>query len=98
MEKFSLYRCEKETAGTNRTVVVTRSQSFLAKQLVGLAQTRGRVEVQLSELARLLSGHRHRMDAARLAARVDEALSPTPGILGPSCSRQVSKKSSLTIA
>ena len=70
------YRCEKEIAGTTRTVVVTRSQTFLAKQLVGLAQTRGRVEVQLGELVRLLSGHRHKMDAAKLAARVDEALSP----------------------
>jgi len=70
------YRCEKEIAGTTRTIVVTRSQTFLAKQLVGLAQTRGRVEVQLGELVRLLSGHRHRMDAAKLAARVDEALSP----------------------
>jgi transposase len=76
LDGVTAYRCEKEIAGTTRTIVVTRSQTFLAKQLVGLAQTRGRVEVQLSELVRLLSGHRHKMDAAKLAARVDEALSP----------------------
>ena len=70
------YRCGKEIAGTLRTVVVTRSQTFLAKQLVGIAQTRARVEVQLTELVRLLSGHRHGMDAAKLAARVNEALAP----------------------
>jgi transposase len=70
------YRCGKEIAGTLRTVVVTRSQTFLAKQLLGIAQTRARVEVQLTELVRLLSGHRHKMDAAKLAARVNEALAP----------------------
>jgi len=70
------YRSGKEIAGTTRTVVVTRSQTFLAKQLLGLAQTRARVEVQLTELVRLLSAHRHKMDAARLAARVHEALAP----------------------
>jgi len=70
------YRGTKEVFGAPRTVVVTRSQSFLAKQLVGLHQTRRRVEVQLTELDRLLSGRRHRMDRRALEARVAEALAP----------------------
>jgi hypothetical protein len=57
-------------------VVVTRSETFLSEQLVGLAQTRRRVEVQLAELVRLCEGHRHKMDRAKLTARVDEVLSP----------------------
>jgi transposase len=69
-------RLEREVYGARRVVVVTRSDDFLAKQLVGLAQTRRRVEVQLAELVRLCEGHRHKMDPARLAARVDEALAP----------------------
>jgi hypothetical protein len=49
----------------------------LSKQLVGLAQTRRRVEAHLGELDRLLAGGRHRMKTpADLQRRVDEALSP----------------------
>jgi Transposase len=70
------YRTQKKVFGKVRTIVVTRSDDFLAKQLVGLAQTRARVETQLEELDRLLAGKRHRMDAAKLKARVNEALSP----------------------
>jgi transposase len=43
---------------------------------VGLAQTRGRVEVALAELDRLLAGGRHKMDRQKLEARVKEALAP----------------------
>ncbi len=70
------HRCEKEIYGVTRAVVVTRSENFLAKQLVGLAQTRGRVEVHLAELDRLLAGGRHKMDRQKLEARVKEALAP----------------------
>lgn len=70
------YRCTKAIYGVERSVVVTRSESFLATQLVGLAQTRGRAEVALTELARLCAGGRHKMDRNRLQARVDEALAP----------------------
>lgn len=70
------WRGEREVFGATRVVVVTRSEEFFAKQLVGLAQTRRRVEVQLAELVRLCDGHRHRMDRARLQSRVAEALSP----------------------
>lgn len=70
------YRCAKEIYGVARSIVVTRSQDFLAKQLLGLAQTRGRVEVALTELVRLCAGGRHRMDRQKLQARVDEALAP----------------------
>jgi hypothetical protein len=44
-------RCEKEVYGVARTIVVTRSENFLAKQLVGLAQTRGRAEVASPNLS-----------------------------------------------
>jgi len=70
------FRTEKEVFGQARTVVVTRSESFLAKQLAGLAQTRARVECQLAELARLVEGRRHRMgpdDVAQRAAEATEA-------------------------
>ncbi|TMK53897.1 MAG: IS1634 family transposase [Actinobacteria bacterium] len=70
------YRCQKEIYGVARTIVVTRSETFLAKQLVGLAQTRARVEVALAELDRLLAGGRHKMDRQKLQARVNDALSP----------------------
>jgi transposase len=70
------YRATKRIYGVARTIVVTRSESFLAKQLVGLAQTRGRVEVALAELVRLLGGGRHKMDRQKLETRVKEALAP----------------------
>src|SRR5438309_628285 len=74
LEGVVAHRCERQIYGVTRSIVVTRSQSFLAKQLVGLAQTRGRVEVHLAELDRLLAGGRHKMDRAKLEARVAEAL------------------------
>src|SRR3989442_4162195 len=70
------YRCDKEIYGVARTIVVTRSESFLAKQLVGLAQTRARVEVALAELDRLLAGGRHKMYRQKLQARLNDALAP----------------------
>jgi transposase len=70
------YRCNKEIYGVARSIVVTRSEDFLAKQLVGLAQTRARVEVNLTELVRLCAGGRHKMDRAKLEARAAEALAP----------------------
>ena len=70
------YRTDKDVFGATRTIVVTRSEEFFAKQLVGLAQTRTRVETQLEELDRLLAGRKHRMDKTKLEARVKEALSP----------------------
>ena len=76
LEGVVAHRCERQIYGVTRSIVVTRSQSFLAKQLVGLAQTRGRVEVHLAELDRLLAGGRHKMDRAKLEARVAEALAP----------------------
>src|SRR6266851_5612793 len=76
LEGVVAHRCEREIYGVARSIVVTRSQSFLAKQLVGLAQTRGRVEVHLAELDRLLAGGRHKMDRQKLEARVKEALAP----------------------
>lgn len=70
------YRNQKQVLGQLRTVVVTRSQSFLDKQLAGLAQTRRRTVIHLSELDRLLAGKKHRMDRAKLEQRVKEALAP----------------------
>lgn len=76
VDAVAAYRSTKQVFGRLRTVVVTRSETFLAKQLIGLAQTRRRVETQLAELERLLAGGRHRMDRAALDARVTEARSP----------------------
>jgi transposase len=76
IEGVTAHRTQKEVFGAERTVVVTRSQTFLERQLVGLAQTRARTEVQLAELVRLVEGRRHRMDAAALGRRVADALEP----------------------
>src|SRR5947209_10189694 len=76
LEGVVAHRCERQVYGVARSIVVTRSQTFLAKQLVGLAQTRGRVEVHLAELDRLLAGGRHKMDRQRLETRVKDALAP----------------------
>jgi transposase len=76
LEGVRAWRGEKEVFGARRTVVVTRSQTFLAKQLVGVAQTRRRVEAQLKELERLVAGGRHRMDPEMLRGRVAGALAP----------------------
>ena len=73
IEGVVAFRTEKEVFGQLRTIVVTRSESFLAKQLAGLAQTRSRVEAHLCELSRLVEGHRHRMGPDELARRADEA-------------------------
>lgn len=70
------FRTNKEVFGQLRTIVVTRSESFLAKQLAGVAQTRSRVEEHLGELARLVEGRRHRMGPGDLARRADEAREP----------------------
>ena len=70
LDGVGAWRGEKEVFGAARTVVVTRSQTFLAKQLGGIAQTRRRVEAQLAELERLVAGGRHRMDPEALRARV----------------------------
>lgn len=70
------WRGRKEVFGAARTVVVTRSETFLAKQLVGLTQTRRRVEAQLREFERLVAGGRHRMEPETLRARVVDALAP----------------------
>jgi len=76
LEGVTAWRGRKEVFGALRTVVVTRSETFLGRQLVGLAQTRHRVEAQLRELERLVSGGRHRMDPEALRGRVAEALAP----------------------
>lgn len=70
------YRAQKQVFGALRTVVVTRSETFLEKQLVGLAQTCRRTVTHLSELDRLVAGKKHRMDRDKLEARVKEALAP----------------------
>lgn len=76
IEGVVAHRAQKEVFGALRTIVVTRSETFLAKQLAGLAQTRRRTEEHLSELARLVGGRRHRMGPADLSRRADEALEP----------------------
>jgi transposase len=76
IEGVAAYRTTKEVFGAPRTVVVTRSEGFLAKQLAGLAQTRRRTEEHLAELSRLVSGRRHRMGPEDLARRAEEALEP----------------------
>lgn len=76
IDGVAAFRAQKEVFGALRTIVVTRSESFLAKQLAGLAQTRARTEEHLAELSRLVLGQRHRMGPEELRRRADEALEP----------------------
>jgi transposase len=69
-------RSQAEVYGKQRTVVVSHSQRFHARQRRGLAQTLLKARRQLWELRGLLERGRHRMDERKLAARIEEIRRP----------------------
>ena len=71
-----VYRTQAEVYGRQRTVVVSHSQRFHARQRRGLAQTLLKARRQLWELGGLLERGRHRMDEQKLDARIAEIRRP----------------------
>lgn len=70
------YRTRLEVYGTKRTVLITYSESFAEKQARSFAQTLAKARRQLDELKGIVGRGRHRMDEAKLKARIDEILAP----------------------
>jgi len=71
-----VYRTQAELYGRERTVVVSHSQRFHARQRRGLAQTLLKARRQLWELRGLVERGRHRMDEQKLEARIAEIRRP----------------------
>ncbi len=71
-----VYRSRAEVYGRERTVVVSHSQRFHARQRRGLAQTLLKARRQLWELRGVIERGKHRMDERKLQARVDEIRRP----------------------
>jgi len=74
IEGSSSYRTEFEVYGRTRTVVVTHSQSFAAKQARSFAQTLQRATRELRQLKGIVERGRHRMDERRCRERIAEIL------------------------
>ena len=70
------YRTTAEVYGRERTVVVSHSQRFHARQRRGLAQTLLKARRQLWELRAVVERGRHRMDEQALQARIAEIRKP----------------------
>jgi transposase len=69
-------RTRSEVFGRERTVVVSHSQRFHARQRRGLAQTLLKARQALWELKGVVERGKHRMDEARLQARIAEITKP----------------------
>lgn len=76
IEGTSAHRTSKELYGRERVVLVTFSEQFAAKQARSFAQTLAKARRQLSELKGIVQRGRHRMDEAKLDARVAEIVAP----------------------
>jgi transposase len=75
-EQTRVYRSEAEVLGRRRTVLVTHSQRFHARQRRGLAQTLLKARQQLWELKGVVERGRHRMDERALEQRLREIRKP----------------------
>ena len=71
-----VYRSRAEVYGRERTVVISHSQRFHARQRRGLAQTLLKARRQLWELRGVVERGRHRMDEHTLKARIEEIRTP----------------------
>lgn len=72
----SVYRSRGQVYGRERTILVSHSQRFHARQRRGLAQTLLKARRQLWELKGVLARGKHRLDEARLQARIEEIRKP----------------------
>jgi transposase len=70
------HRTTKDIYGQRRTVLITYSEAFAHKQARSFAQTLAKARRQLRALKGVVERGRHRMDEAKLAARVAEILAP----------------------
>ena len=68
------YRTNMEVYGQQRTIVVSHSQSFAAKQRRGFQQTLAKAQRQLDELKGIVERGKHRMDERTLEERVNKIL------------------------
>ena len=68
------YRTRKEVYGQERTIVVSRSESFAAKQRRGFTQTLAKAQRELSELKGIVERGKHRMDQRALEERIKNIL------------------------
>jgi transposase len=73
-EGSSAYRTELDLYGKRRTLIVTHSQSFEAKQARSFAQTLAKARRELWALKGIVARGRHRMDERRLQERIAEIL------------------------
>lgn len=71
-----LYRTSAELYGKKRTVIVSHSERFHARQRRGLAQTLLKARRQLWELKGIVERGRHRLDEQKLQARIAEIQKP----------------------
>jgi transposase len=71
-----VYRTRAQVYGRERTLLVSHSERFHARQRRGLAQTLLRARRQLWQLRLLLERGRHRLDEAKLQARIEEITRP----------------------
>ncbi len=71
-----VFRTSADLYGRERTVVVSHSERFHARQRRGLAQTLLKARRQLWELRGVVERGRHRMDERRLNARIEEIRRP----------------------
>jgi transposase len=70
------HRTNKEIGGRERVVLVTYSEQFAQKQERSFAQTLSKARRQLYELKGIVERGKHRMDEAKLKARIEEILAP----------------------
>jgi transposase len=68
------YRTRMEIYGQDRTIVVSRSESFAAKQQRGFQQTLAKAHRELDELKGIVERGKHRMDERALTERVKSIL------------------------
>jgi transposase len=74
IEGTRAYRTQMEVYGKQRTVVVSHSEDFAAKQARSFAQTLTKARRELRELKGIVERGRHRMDDRALKDRIDRIL------------------------
>lgn len=74
MPGTSAHRTGKEIYGRERTIIVSRSERFAAKQRQSFTQTLAKANRSLDELAGIVERGRHHMDERALAERVKKIL------------------------
>lgn len=74
LEGTHVHRAEMEVYGRRRTVIVSHSDEFAAKQARSFAQTLAKARRELRELKGIVQRGRHRMDERALSERIDGIL------------------------